>query len=110
MHPLMKNSTQNGILNYIRIFLSISIILSALNPMIIASASPVDSPVSLSSENNYFYNINISDVVGGSANITTDKTTAQENDPVNLTISDIEPGKQFKSINVTDSNNAPIAL
>ncbi|MDG6244415.1 MAG: PGF-pre-PGF domain-containing protein, partial [Methanolobus sp.] len=56
------------------------------------------------------YNINISDAVGGSANITTDKTTAQETDPVNITISDIEPGKQFKSINVTDSNNAPIAL
>ncbi|WP_340820499.1 putative Ig domain-containing protein [Methanolobus sp. WCC4] len=40
MHPLVKNSEQNGILNYIRILLSISIVLSTFNPLIIASAAP----------------------------------------------------------------------
>ena len=39
MHPLMKNSTQNAILNYIRVVLSILIVLSTFNPMIIVSAA-----------------------------------------------------------------------
>ncbi len=39
MHPLIKNIKQNGVLNYLRILLSISIILSTFNPIILASAA-----------------------------------------------------------------------
>ncbi|SFM85438.1 cohesin domain-containing protein, partial [Methanolobus profundi] len=49
MHPLVKNSEQNGLLNYIRILLSISIVLSIFNPVIIASAASADA-VSIGSD------------------------------------------------------------
>ena len=41
MHPFMINSTQNAILKYTRVVLSILIVLSAFFPVIIASAAPV---------------------------------------------------------------------
>ncbi|MDK2830886.1 MAG: hypothetical protein PWQ75_638 [Methanolobus sp.] len=40
MHPIIKNSKENGVLNYIRVLLSISIVLSIFNPVLIASAVP----------------------------------------------------------------------
>lgn len=49
MHPLMKNSKQNGILNFVRILLSIFIIFSTFNPIMLASAAS-DSTISISSK------------------------------------------------------------
>jgi PGF-pre-PGF domain-containing protein len=44
MHPFIKNSKENGVLNYIRVLLSISIVLSIFNPMLVASAGSVVAP------------------------------------------------------------------
>ena len=49
MHPFVKNSKENGVLNYIRVLLSISIVLSVFNPVLIASAESVID-VSVSSD------------------------------------------------------------
>ena len=39
MHPFIKNSKENGVLNYIRVLLAVSIVLSTFNPVLVASAS-----------------------------------------------------------------------
>ena len=49
MHPFMKNSKENGVLNYIRVLLAVSIVLSAFNPVLVAGASSVIN-VSISSD------------------------------------------------------------
>ena len=48
MRPFIKNSQQNIVLKYFRIFISLSIVLSVFNPMIIASAASAET-VSISS-------------------------------------------------------------
>ena len=51
------------------------------------------------------YNITVADVEGGTAEVTTDKTEAKAGEIVTVTIANIESGKQFKSITVTDAGN-----
>ncbi|MDP2217331.1 MAG: PGF-pre-PGF domain-containing protein [Methanolobus sp.] len=46
------------------------------------------------------YNITIADAIDGTANVTVDKSNAAVNETVIVTITDIEVGKQFSSINV----------
>ena len=48
------------------------------------------------------YEININNVQNGSANVTVNKTLASENELITITISEIEAGKQFKSIQIND--------
>ncbi|NLU51222.1 MAG: hypothetical protein GXX09_12655 [Syntrophomonadaceae bacterium] len=54
------------------------------------------------------YNITVADVVGGTATVSADKTTAAENETVTVTISNIESGKRFKSITVVDADNQAV--
>jgi uncharacterized repeat protein (TIGR02543 family) len=49
--------------------------------------------------------ITVADVVGGTAEVTTDKTEAKAEESVTVTIADIESGKQFKSITVIDADS-----
>ncbi|MGI6733847.1 MAG: S-layer homology domain-containing protein [Anaerovoracaceae bacterium] len=49
--------------------------------------------------------ITVASVVGGTAEVTTDKTEAKAGEIVTVTIANIESGKQFKSITVTDAGN-----
>jgi PGF-pre-PGF domain-containing protein len=55
---------------------------------------------------NLTYYITVADVAGGSANVTVDKITAKENETVNVTITDIETGKQFSSLSITGENGS----
>ena len=50
------------------------------------------------------------EVAGGTAVITTEKSAAKENDTVRVTISDVEEGKQFKSIQVRDKSGAVLPI
>uniref|UniRef100_UPI000B9160FF DUF5018 domain-containing protein n=1 Tax=Methanolobus psychrotolerans TaxID=1874706 RepID=UPI000B9160FF len=55
---------------------------------------------------NLTYYIAVADVVGGTANVTVDKTIADEDETVNITITDIETGKQFSSLKVIVTNGS----
>ncbi|MDD4583644.1 MAG: S-layer homology domain-containing protein [Eubacteriales bacterium] len=54
------------------------------------------------------YNITVADVEGGTAEVTTDKTEAKADEIVTVTITNIESGKQFKSIAVRDADNGNV--
>ena len=52
------------------------------------------------------YTITKTDVIGGTAKVTVDKDTAKAGETVTVEISEIETGKQFKSIAVTGTSGA----
>lgn len=55
------------------------------------------------------YNVTVAGVVGGTAEVTVDKTEVAASETVTATIADIGSGKQFKSITVTDADSGTVA-
>ncbi|WP_292461525.1 hypothetical protein, partial [Methanolobus sp.] len=103
MRPFAKNVTMSSIQGIVKISFCIALLVLAVTLSAAGGSSSGNSTESAS------YNITIADVINGTANITIDKPTAAVNETVIVTITDIESGKEFVSIDV-DGNSGPVSV
>ncbi|AFV23394.1 hypothetical protein Mpsy_1186 [Methanolobus psychrophilus R15] len=103
MHPFAKNVRISSIQGIVKISFCIALLVLAVTLSAAGGSSSGNSTEST------IYNITVADVIDGTANVTVDKLNATVNETVIVTITDIESGKEFVSINVT-GNSGPVSL